>query len=465
MQRDKVFATRKIKFFFQSSVFTKGVIMSADPTLLQAAKFGNLAKFYTSEDSIWDTKSFARTNTFVVDNTFSSKPTGQPANFGGTDRFRLRKRGGRVAKTWLKINISAGILTVTDPVTVAAYHEDLGQLILGNVRLEYASKEIQQYNGEMVKAYKRLMEHDITKEHYNATNQAMLPPGPAGWEAIRVANVTAGVEVLPELEWLYFTRSEDYAQTPEALSSELELVIDYARLENLIYARVTATGAIPVGEIFTTRPAITSSLLFTQLVHCPGPEKELHLRRFDTNQGVIYKILDVEQQLRQSIAAAAGVYTIKLDNFRLDSQFIMFYVRKNTIDVPWAVDRMQSDTTATILTAVNPDVSALLPITSFRVIANGKTIIDTCTDRENRHHWRKLYFPGGQVGEPIYFIPFSEMLRDHRNVVNFQNLANLGTLELELTMPVAAVARFVDVYNICHNIVQMKMGDIIRLLR
>jgi hypothetical protein len=182
----------------------------------------------------------------------------------------------------------------------------------------------------------------------------------------------------------------------------------------------------------------------------------------------LYKILDLEVQQRQTVAATAGVFTIKLDNFRLDSQFIMFYIRKNNIDTAWSVDRMQSDATGSVIFAPAPDVSALLPMTSFRLIANGKVIVDPCTDIENRSHWRKMYFPGSQIAEPIYFIPFSEMLRDHRNVVNFQNLANLGTLELELTLPVAPVGvtgRLVDIFNVCHNIVQMKMGDIIRLLR
>ena len=438
----------------------------ADPTVLNNAKHGNLAKILTSADSIWEPQGFARKNIFATDNTFSSKPTGQPANFGGTDRFRFRKRGGRVSRVWMKITASAGVVAAANS---AAYVDDYGQLILEDVRIEYSSKEIQQYNGEFLKAYKRLMEHSITQEHYAATNFALLPPGAGGFEAVRQANVSAITVVFPELEWFYFTRSEDYAMTPEALSSELELVVRYRRLEQLVYARVTATGALVGADPFTTRPAITESLLFTQLIHTPGPEKEMHLRRFDTPQGLLFKILDVEQQVRQSITALAGIHTIKLDNFRLDSQFIIFFVRRVDIDTDWAVDRMQSSTTTTILNggapAVTDDTSALLPIASFRLIANGKAIVDPCTDVENRAVWRKLYWPGSQVAEAIYFIPFSHMLRDHRNVVNYQNLANLGSLELELTMPVSTSARLVDVYNVCHNAVQKKQGDIIRLLR
>jgi hypothetical protein len=461
----KVFATQRIKIFF----FLKGVLKKmsgADPTVLNNAKHNNLAKLLTSAESVWETKGFDRKNIFATDNGFSSTPTGQKANFGGTDHFRFRKRGGRVFNVWMKITISAGTLAAGNG---AAYSDDLGQLILEDVDMKYASKDIQNYNGEALKAYKRLMEHDITKEHYNATNEAGLPPGAGGGEARRQANVTRITIVYPHLEWLYFTRSEDYALTPEALSSEVDLSIRYRRLENLVYTRVTANGNLVVGEPFTVRPAITESLLFTQLIHTPGPEKEVHLRRFDTPQGLVYKILDFEQQVRQSIAAAAGVYTIKLDNFRLDSQFIMFFVRRQSIDTAFAIDRMQTATTQTILNGVsNPatnDTSALLPIISFRLIANGKAIVDPCTDIENRAVWRKMYWPGSQVAEAIYFIPWSHALRDHRNVVNFQNMANLGNVELELTMPLAGEARLVDVYNICHNVVQKKQGDIIRILR
>jgi len=294
--------------------------------------------------------------------------------------------------------------------------------MLANVRAEYASKEIQAYPGELVKAYKRLLEHDITREHYNATNFAGLPPGgPAGAEITRRDNVTQGCVVLPELEWFYWTRFEDYAMTPEALTSELEIAIDWAPLERIIYAR-NANGTIPPGEIFTTRPRITEALLYTQLIHVPGPEQDKHLRRFESEQGVLFKLLDLELQVRQSFPNAAGTYTFKLDNLRLESQFLLFFIRKGAIDVPWALDRMQTSDTPTIVTPVATTVSALEPIVSFRLIANGKVLIDPCTDVENRAVWRKTYFPGSQFVEPIYFIPFGEMLRDARNTVNFQNM-------------------------------------------
>lgn len=125
-----------------------------------------------------------------------------------------------------------------------------------------------------------------------------------------------------------------------------------------------------------------------------GPEQDRHLRRFESEQGILYKLLDLELQVRQSFSNNAGTYTFKLDNLRLESQFLLFFIRKGAIDQPWGLDRMQSSNTQTILTPVAPgDVSALEPIVSFRLIANGKVLIDPCLDAENRAVWRKNYFP------------------------------------------------------------------------
>ncbi len=128
--------------------------------------------------------------------------------------------------------------------------------------------------------------------------------------------------------------------------------------------------------------------------------------------------------MNQVIPAAAGVYTIKLDNFRLDSHFLMFYVRDSNIDTAYSLDRMQSDSTASIL-AGTPSVCAMQAITSFRVLANGGVIVDTCSDIQNRAVWRKRYLAGSQIAEPIYFVPWAWLLRDHKNVTGFQNMANL----------------------------------------
>lgn len=432
----------------------------ADVTLLLGANFGNLSNMLSSPETIWHNRGYATTQIFAQDNTFNTDPVGNEADFGGQVRFRMRKRGGKFYKTWLNITTTAGILGAGQE---AAYVDDLGAAIIQQVRLSYSSKDIQVYSGEFLKAYLRLMEHDIFREFYNARNLAGLPPGGA-FETARRTEVTAAQILLPSLDWLYYTRSEDYSLHPEALASELDLEVTYAALSKVVYARVTATGLTPVASPFSTAPTIATTRLYQQVIHPPVPEKNISLKTYEKDHGNIFKVLDIENQINQTVPLAAGVYSFKLDNFRLDSQFIMFHMRDSLKDTAWAIDSMQSDTTPTVLTG-GGSVAALQPITSFRLLANGGEIIRPVTDLENRAVWRETYLKGSQIAEPIYFIPWSWLLKDPKNVTGFQNLANLGSLVLEITVPVRTRASVLDVYDICHNIVQWKRGDVVKVLR
>lgn len=91
------------------------------------------------------------------------------------------------------------------------------------------------------------------------------------------------------LSWLWFTRTEDYAFAPEALTSEADLIIEYQSLEKLVYARVIATGATVAADPFTTRPVITKSELCHQLIFTEPIEKKGHLTTLE--KGMVFKIL------------------------------------------------------------------------------------------------------------------------------------------------------------------------------
>lgn len=444
----------------------------ADVTMLLNTQYGNLSALFASKQTLWSNRGYDTTNIFATDNTYFATGVGNEANFGQQQRFRIRKRGGRVHKAWLRVYITPG--QINPAAFDAAYVDDLAAAIIENARISYASKVLQEYNGEALKAYKRLMSHDIDREAYYAQAFGNLPPGGA-FEAIRQANVAVAAPAIPvpesfilyvPLDWFYFTRCEDYACVPEALSSEIDLEIRYRPLQNVVYARTVPGGVTPVVNPFAIQPTIVRSELFQQLIHVPVPEKNSNLRTYELEQGNLFKILDFEEQLNNVLPATAGVENIRLDNMRLDSQFIMFFVRDIAKDTPWAIDAMQSDTAATALTG-GLAVNGLQPITSFRLVANGRVIVDTCTDIENRAVWRNIYFPGSQIAEPIYFIPFGWLLRDHKNIASFQNLANLGNIMLELTLPVSPNGRqrVCDAYSVAHNIVQWKRGDVVKALR
>lgn len=425
-----------------------------DVTAMINANKGNLAPILTTDQSMWEYAGYEAFNIFAVDNSALVSPIGGESNFGQTIRFQIRKRGGRPYNTWLRVDIAAGVLSAGSS---AAYMDDLGAGLLEDVTVDYASKVVQSYSGEALKFYQRLMDHDITKEHYFALQQAGLP-GNAG-TAIRAANVTNGVRLYICLDWLWWTRESQQILTPEAMSSNLEVTIKFRALENVVLGRVTGPA---IGNPFTTAPVITQTRLAHQLIFTPKVEATRHLARYENRRGLLFKILDFERQLRQNVAAAAGIYPIKLDNLRLDSSFIMFVVRDSQIDTPWAIDRASSDTTNLTTYGVS---NGLQQVIRFRLLANGSVISDWCTDVENRALWRKFYFPGSQINGAVYFIPFGQNLREFKNVFGFQNMANLGSKELEIELAGRTRPSLVDIYDVAHNAIQQAQGDITRALR
>lgn len=123
----------------------------ADVTPLINSNHGNLSKILASEQTLFSNRGYDTTNIFAVDLAAKTLPLGTQATFGAEDRFRLRKRGGRVHNSWLKISISAGVLAAG---MEAAYVDDMSTIVR-NCRVEYASKTIQEYPGEALKAYNR----------------------------------------------------------------------------------------------------------------------------------------------------------------------------------------------------------------------------------------------------------------------------------------------------------------------
>lgn len=431
-----------------------------DPTVLTNANYSAISRLLSGPKSLWDNTGFDTTNIFAVDNTQSQTNAGVPVQWGAEERFRFRKRGGRVHNTWLKLTISAGTV---NPFNEGCWVDDLAANMPEQIRVEYASKIVAQYRGDALKHYMRLYMNDIARETYFAIAQAGLPPGNAGAENSR--RVGTPLTLYIPLDWLWFVRNEDYALTPEALAGELELVVKWRNLSELAYGRVLAGGA--VANPWSVAPTITSCELHTQLIHTPKIEASKHLSTFESEDGHVMKVLDFEEQIKSELGTGAGTYKIQLLNFRADSQFLMFVIQDGRIDTPYALDRTMSDPSPTVLSGLG-SVAGMLPIVDFQLRANGQLLVDTVTDQDNRGMFRKMYWPGSQARDFVYFIPFSWLLRDHRNVTGFQNMANLGNLEITLTLPAAPVGatkRYFTAFNVCHNIIQQKKGDIIRAVR
>jgi hypothetical protein len=104
---------------------------------------------------------------------------------------------------------------------------------------------------------------------------------------------------------------------------------------------------------------------------------------------------------------------------------------------------------------------------SFRLEANGKRLFDNDSDLRNRTWVRRLYHPDAQPRDPIYTKSFSAAPEDTKNTTSFANAANLGVLELVLTIPDYPVnqGRVVDVMCHSYNIIQSRRGDAVKSLK
>jgi hypothetical protein len=451
----------------------------SDPTALINANKGGIQPLITTAVSLYEYQGYTASNIFVVDNTAAVDQISNVSTFNQTTRFRLRKRGGQMSQTWLKVAIQN---STPDVGSDAAWIDDLGAGLIEQLDVEYSTKKIQSYKGEALKFYQRLMDHDITKEMYNGLQLAGLP-GVAG-EVIRKAylknGVTAGVTSVDAngqffiwicLDWLWFTKDLRVMLTPEAVSSEIEIIIKFRNLNNLVYCRNAGGATVDPWAGSGVYPSIISTQIVHQLVFTPKVEASKHLSRFETTKGLLYKILDFEEQLSEPVSnTGAHVEKVKLTNFRLDSQFLFFCVRDTRINTPWSIDRMTSDTTATAFTGGGAVNGVLDCVNQFRLSANGSELVGWQSETENRFLMRKLYFPGGQAAGAIYFIPFAQKLREFMHCHGYQNFSNLGTVTLEIDMKtlasnVGAAGRQVDVWNVVHNAIQMAQGDIIRIQR
>lgn len=482
----------------------------ADPTARINANKGGIAPLITTEVSIFEPTPYEAYNIFAVDDSALTEPIGQPAAFGQLVRFPLRKRGGRVGRTYLEVDITVPVTPNIANFT-AAWVDDLGANLLEEIKAKYSSKDVHAYRGEALKFYQRLMDHDITKEHYNGNQNAGLV-GPVG-EQIRSNVANAGLftgllvagtfKLRINLDWLWWTKEDESSLATEALASEMIIELKLRRLEDLVYARAIAAPSVQPAAPASTllgvdpfagqRPTITGCVLRHELIFTPKVEASKHLARYENRRGLMFKILDFEEQLNNAIALPATVgpvlgfasQKIVLNNFRLDSQFLMFVCRDDRINQPWSIDRGSSDPSYSyIMNGQSPLLAAfpaqtnlqqsgaLIPPKRFRVTSNGSTLIDWCTEFENRGIWRNKYFPGSQINGAVYFIPFAKKLREFKHVHGYQNMSNLGNVVLEIEFERPVVDRnpgvtgiLTDVYNVCHNVVQMAQGDIVKALR
>lgn len=275
----------------------------ADPTARINSNKGGIAPLITTAASIFEPTPYQAYNIFAIDDSAKTLPIGNPGGFGEFVRFRLRKRGGRVGHTYLDV-----LITVPETVDPAAYTaawvDDLGANLIEQLVVEYSSKHLHVYRGEQLKKYQRLMDHDITKEHYNGNQLAGLP-GVNGEQLRSNASTSVGVinvgalvagsfRLRIALDWIWWTKEDESALATEALASDIDIQIKFRPLSQLVYARQIGVPAVAVDPFLAdgvAYPTLTAPQLYHELIFTPKVEASKHLSRYENRRGLMFKIL------------------------------------------------------------------------------------------------------------------------------------------------------------------------------
>ena len=431
---------------------------------LVAAKQSQLAPVLIGQHSFFKPRGWEACQVFHMDENVPVQALDGVPSFGSQVRFRINKNKTLVAKPLLETVLAPAVL---NGGRSAAYVKNLGDQILAQVQARYGTNVLQSYPGEFQYIWRRLSRNDVLIEGVNAQVLGGLPVGGAS-ETSRQTALTAGLTLFSPLEELYWWWNKDEYWMPEAHAQELELIITLAPLSQVVYSD---NGTNP----FATAPAITSCRLISREVTLSAMEKRDRLARYETPDGVVVKFLDLERQenfrLAGTGAGGTAVYTIPLNNIRLDMAEMMFLVREDSMVAgqpgarnPWASDALESGSTNSTVTGAS--IQTVVGITSFRLLSNGQEVHRSITDLFNRTEVRPNYHPEAQIGDFFYTLPFALYPEDRKNVTGLLPASNLGNLELEITMPgfAAASPKRVDIYVHSHNVIQHRDGNAVRVL-
>lgn len=450
--------------------------MSLGATAALAARQSQFAGALLGALSPYGIQGWQATTPFHPDDTARVQSSdGSQPQFNGSVRYPLIKNSTLVGFPVFKVDVSAGVLG--GGIASAAYVNNLGDQLVQSITLRYGSNILQtipHHTWEIM--WRRLTRHDNHLEPVLAQVLGGLPPG-GSTEAVRGSGaggaVVTGLTLFVPLNELYFKHSKDQYWMPEAHALEAEIILQLAPLARLVYSD---TG----GDAFAggTAPALSAGELFYQEITLSAAEKENRLKVYASEQGHVIKFLDLERQENFNLGSGGGTglartVRVPLDNFRMDIAEILFVVRISSdtssatapaVDKDWAGDAMESSTTASIVTGAS--VACAIPITSFRLEANGKQIYQEQTEFFNRTEQRKRYHKDAQIADPFYMISFANFPEDRRNATGHISASVLGKLELVLTLTDWAVAQTlrVDCYAHSHNIMQHRSGGVTKAL-
>jgi len=472
-----------------------------DPYAKLQTNFGQLSALLIGPNSLFQPQSWSVSALHALDETSTFSPVRPNPQWGETIRFTQIKRATLNLGYLLKIVISGSTLSgATLADRKAAYVNNLGDQIVRQVTHRYGSTILHQYDGEYAQLYRRLTTNEVNDEGRSALTLGGLPltVGAGIPEYQRRQALIDGVTVYVPLDRLWFAQNPDEAWMPEAYATEGEIEIQLARLQDVVYNAVARGGAGgTIASPFSVAPTITSVELVAREATLTIPEKNGRLRNYETDGGLLTHFLDVERQQNVQITGTGGSglrnFTVELSNIRLDMQEIFFIVRRGlgagvptnqaSLETDWGGDKLQAPVydftglaTGTAPTRVGSVLDNVTPIyidtlvddiDSYWLEVGGKQLYQPMNELVSRAWMRKMYHPDSQVKDPIYFVSFAFSPEETKVVTGLQNASNLNKLTLVIRMPdfPANQPRVVDVWAHSHNIIQSKMGNVVKTLR
>ena len=472
-------------------------------------KYSQLSAMLIGQESVFTPQHWNKYNIHVTEETTVLSPTRDNAEWGRKIVFTQPKRATGTMSYLLRLEIGssgsrtggtgAGLgLVATGAAATAAYVNNLGDQVCANVVHRYGSSILQEYTGEFAQIYQRVNVNEVNEEGRNALTLGGLPLAANNSvpEQQRHVALRDGLVLYVPLDRLWFCQNHDEMWMAEAYSTEGEIEIELARIEDVVYNAIAADPRPSPFNSALDIPPILSAQLIAREVTLTVPEKMARLEYYETDRGMLCRFLDIEHQARifnGNGGAGNRELRVDLDNIRLDSVELYFMIRRvrgsvaNTahggIDEDYAGDNLQgpvfdfSTVATTGPVAQGSQLGGVAGVqridmlddtlVNYRLEANGKRLYDNQNELVGRAWVRKFYHSDSQPRSPVHIISFSLYPSDTKNSTGFQNFANLGKATLVLTLPDWATgeSKQVDVFSHSNNIIVSRRGDVVKSLK
>lgn len=385
-------------------------------------------------------------------------PINTPA-FGGIANFNMPKISDYVGRIQLLFTISFDVaggaaLPVKQGVVGGA-----GYAAIREVTLTYTSGNIQRITGDdlFLHDYLRTTSNDrnhldnLTDLSNGVTSSAGTPLSVGlegtgaivGFEVSYVMNLPVWWSWSPKTYIPYLT-----------LANDIKIDVEFQQTSKFLYS--FGNGGASANTVSNVQLKDVKFRYESILV--PQSQRAvLHDMVNSSQDGLLYKILDHERHAKEIIPAGSTKYILKLANLRSPTITIVFYCRLKA-----EVDEAAGDGSPG---AQGPVYHNYQCVDKFHLRGNNGVIFPEVDSNYALHHINATHWHNDLQGKAIYSIPFTVTPMDYLNSTGGLDMGNLNnpSLVLEWAAPTAA-DMYLDVNAFTHNFVQIKGGDMIKLL-